>query len=496
MIRLGTGDKFWVLSCPNMNDVDSLDTGGGNGELRYQWHDAVHYRWASEELWFTFIGGVTAFDRDRILESLDDIFESQHINAFAVYPVLGGRYDLVIRAWLSGGIDDLHAAVRGAFGGSVFVESSKVDRIVRHWIWGEDGAPEARAPDESVLAEPLDRLTIHSFNHKSISQELLDELAAKNLVSESIHTTGIKFLMVLNESHLPMTEEMRAWTTRSISEILDSATHIHEKSLYRLDRLGSYLILGRIEREHFYKLDKELLTPIHLGPGSQMTASTRTYLTFHEDLLAFQDALVLPQHIAAAASAESLLERQEGRFVEVKGSATVSLDPWLFTPEKFPKPPRDDSVVQQLLSEIAAFLNTDGGTIMVGAIERDSAKYAGLEGLPGRGRFWLTGIDHDLGVGGWDQFERRLIDLVKRRIKGPCADLVDIDLDEAVAEDGKVVPMAVITVRAPSRRERGFGRWFYLYENTDQPGKFFARFGSESQQIDGLDADQYRKHRS
>lgn len=152
-------------------------------------------------------------------------------------------------------------------------------------------------------------------------------------------------------------------------------------------------------------------------------------------------------------SVRDLLEGDEGDHVEFKASAIRDV----YTDEENPV------LIEEIASTVAAFLNTDGGTILIGVNDDNSIR--GLEwdyqNLPKNQR-------------SWDGYQQRLVNGLGRHLEGSKLGKVTLELEEV---EGKKVCRLEVS-RLPRSvepawmelREKGDGKVLYYRKGpTDEP---------------------------
>ena len=159
-----------------------------------------------------------------------------------------------------------------------------------------------------------------------------------------------------------------------------------------------------------------------------------------------------------------LLAAGESDRVEFKSTARVNLH----TGEK------DARMEQVIAKTIEAFLNSDGGTLVIGVAD---------DGTP-------LGLDSDLAVmkaPDLDRYELWLRDLLTVDLGQNAAALVKVEFPE-IAADGGTLPVCRITCR-PSPRP------VYLRTTKGATPEFWVRSGNSTRQLNVDEATEYVMHR-
>jgi hypothetical protein len=180
--------------------------------------------------------------------------------------------------------------------------------------------------------------------------------------------------------------------------------------------------LGRVDEEpgHFHSIGNGLVSEINERLAAA-GARTHTSYFLQPGFLDFRDELqVRSRPLPAAPDASELLQRQESENFEVKGSVFADLSPYLKgeTGEPTASTDIDSKPLAALMRAILSLLNSGtGGHIVIGAVEeRKYSKSEIVKALPAVGNFRVCGIEIDRNGNDWDQYARRLEQVIEARI--------------------------------------------------------------------------------
>jgi hypothetical protein len=471
----------------------------GSLSLRFQWHPGLREEWAKERLYFWWLGGFPSYNRAEIEDKLRWVLAYNNVSAYAIYELYsGGSSDIMLRAWLSTIRAPLTRSLEQTFGSSVIIETMTVEEIVANWLWSDRPGEQLRQPDASRLREPLGSAEIAKINKQQLTAQEAAKYEKDNIVAPAPYQQGIKFAMLITANRQPRSQDAWANLRRQLVEILDSATSISERSLYFGHGFGRFLVMGRVAYEDYPQIATQLSEPInaHVAPSS-FGARTATYIVATEDFLDFKDEMRLQDEGPPERPVEELLEDEESHLLEVKGSAFIDLNRWLHTGDELTY---SDLIVNEgVLKTITGMLNSDGGTLVVGALETERyADHEALAAFPRCGRFICCGVENDYLGGNWDQFELRLGQIIRSRIRDNPGEWVRINPDGVrMSSDGGTLPMCVITVTSPTRRVEQRNRWFYHYPEGDSgPARFWVRQGNRTIELRGPDIDDHKDDKS
>lgn len=172
-------------------------------------------------------------------------------------------------------------------------------------------------------------------------------------------------------------------------------------------------------------------------------------------------------HPAALGLAQAAIAAGEGPQVEFKSTLLLSVNSW----EKDPQPPlnecRCDKVAKSCLKTVASYLNTRGGTLLVGI--RDNGQWFGLE------NDMKLADPRKQDFDGWELEFRKLID--KNFISKSINSYV---LIEKLEYEGKVAARVEVAERSNITFTRFGGK-----------EEIYIRSGNRSVPIDFLEVEQY-----
>ncbi len=463
-------------------------------EKRVHWHSRTHKDWGKERLYFWRLRFRPTYPRADVERELHTLFTEERIGSYTVYETFGD-WDLLVRLWLPAtlGAQDfknLLAERLGRFNLS-HDDSFEVDSVLRHWVWGES-EPASPSDDRMRHAPPPDR-QITEVNEGHPCRELVTKLSSENLVREVRRSDGIKFAMIVTApvNDLPLDQRPRAQST--LKEIVDRAADVEERSLYHGHGFGAFLILGRVAYRNFDAIRDQLADPIakEIGTG-WIGARTYTMIVASWEFLAFRDELPLARELSdEEIGIEEALSRPEYERVEVKGSAFIDYKVFFV---KNGQRVKNQNITHSVLKAVTGLLNTDGGTLVIGALEPnrfvDVEKM--LNGTPRRGEYACVGIENDWGTGkgaGWDSYQRHLSDLIKKHIEPLATTWIMIDFEQIEHRH-----LARIVVNRPD------DQWYYLHRLDDkgrftEDQQFWVRHGGSTINLQGPDADEYKRVR-
>ncbi len=162
------------------------------------------------------------------------------------------------------------------------------------------------------------------------------------------------------------------------------------------------------------------------------------------------------------------LEKPESGRVEVKGSVQQDLRAYLADGTVKKMDPKDG--VDPILKTIAGFLNTDGGLLLIGAVEEIHFKGTDLSAYPQIGDHRLTGIDVDMD---FDKAERTVTNKIRQHISSVASRMCKISY---FSIEGKEL-MAVEVGKCPMLQ--------------DYQGNIYVRENAQTRQLTGAEVAEF-----
>lgn len=241
---------------------------------KFLWHHRVHQEAAGESLYFWRLGFNPVYDRDTTEAGLKAAARECKIRSFVSYELFGA-YDLLIRVWLPQDCtpDRFQTALIGELApvGLQMCDPFAVKKLLRHWPFMDDGMATLRIPDEHEI-EHL-RLTDIEVVEASVSdapRELVDKLEAQDMlriycppdVSLESDPSGVKFAISISGRNNMSEEDFREFE-QGITDMLDAATRIEQRSLYSGTGFGHFLIIGRVASKHFHSIHSQIVSQVN-----------------------------------------------------------------------------------------------------------------------------------------------------------------------------------------------------------------------------------------
>lgn len=462
----------------------------------YLWHHQLHERKLGESLAYFQLSFVPVYRQEKISTTFLKLLSEHKISSYCIYEIYG-LYDILMRVWLPMGLPAprfariLSDALRNL--GCTRVLPFFVSRHVHHWKWWSDHGMLSPACEH---VEAIDDQHIKMVESGSSSPELVSRLERQHLLRPydsdgSALRGGIKFFVVIPPPQLGVVpaEDMQDKICEWLRGLLASSKDIVEPSMYMGDGFAWLLIKAKMPFTSYCAVD-DLIQKINEMGVEGYYIRTYTYLatgspepfTIERECLSRTDTALLKP---ATMDIASFLSQGENEKFEVK--ASVKFDFARFVHDKsHPVTQSERLAVEGVLKTIVAFLNTQGGDLLIGAVEKHrfekemAESGSGLAGFPVVGEWLVCGINDEYTfTKNLDGFRLMLTDLIRSHIGADASALVSID---PVAYQGRDLAI----VRVP----KGLG-WYYLDNE-----KFYVRRSGSTIALDGVERERYQKSNS
>jgi hypothetical protein len=396
---------------------------------RLAWHFDAHTT-CLEGLRYILLEMHPTYHRAELFSAIRLLCQKESITSYGLYEVYG-PVDLVFSAWIPSERWRLFLEDFKIWKDSVappsHVKSFAIfdaEGCCHHWLWNST----SEHNPENPVAQSLNFLRQHESSTlgsetllRSDNRALLDELSAHHLVRsyEGVRPE-IRFFVMVSMPPSTMPERVRQHFTQQITKIALSVDGIHNIKIYD-SRGHDWILIDASVAFNDYHSIAILQSRINESGIRSYMARTTTYLCTDNvagveeyDELNFRDRAPLPP--VSENYLVTLLSREESPQLEIKGSLRMNMHNFFEKGERKP----DQRVEGKILETIVAFFNSDGGEIVIGALEPDRFKEAlaaEVGKLPLVGRYRLCGIDVDLlAKGGPDAFNVHLGNIMQSRI--------------------------------------------------------------------------------
>ena len=401
------------------------------------WHHDVHDQWADEKLVFVLIAYEPVYNRDVAVERLRRFLAEHEILSYQMYEITS-PHDILVRAWVPKRTSpqDLKDELLKSHYPLVFAQILSVVEIVHHWPWEDDEeqrigqmvGPSGQTLKNGLPAREREKINAIQRERTDASRSaLIRDARANKILCRPEHRPGIRFLfrVKVSQAHVDEPEAMQLLICRLLSEAKHIVTH---PSVYRLEGVEQFLILGQVagKRANFHAISKDLVSPINASAAS---GGSRTYTSFFATpgFLDFRDELRIPAHEQQRPKLglSEIMSQPEGHRLEIKGSGFTDVDPWVRGAKTQPLPSRKPGsdvqtfAVNMLMRAIASLLNSDGGHIVLGALEHshygECPRFQKLPEADPEGVHRYLGLGFEWPKGGWDNYARKLAEVIEHR---------------------------------------------------------------------------------
>ena len=459
--------------------------------MKYIWHYDVHRRY-QESLLYLQLAFLPVYHSKKIHVQIQRLLSEKGICSFCIYETYG-HYDIILRAWLpskespQGFIKELQDKLVPL--GCIRAVPFYVEDNPLHWKWA-DSKPSTS--DLSTLSSEL----VNKVDKNDVNDDAIRSLVKANVLAAYSPAPGIKFFIVVPRPPAGDEPTQSATITliESLRELLADTLDITEPSLYLGTGFAWILVKGKIPFDRFPILGI-FIQKINETGVKLYQVRTYTYLVTDsaEPSSVEREAISgLAINNEGEINIEDFLKREEDDHFEVKGSFMFNIDRYLKNPSQMKELPqnneifRDKSIAHNVCKTVAAFLNTNGGKIILGALEAKryvdilDAKDGFLKRYPQIDQRIIIGIDDELSFkeDGWDGFQRKLVEHVETIIGRNASALINLT-------PNKYNDRTICIVDVPKGAD-----WFYVANK-----EFWVRRASANVQLDGHEADSYKKLR-
>jgi hypothetical protein len=466
-------------------------TAATKGVVRRHWHHDIQEAWGRRRLYFALLQFSRLYPPQEVLEDLKEIAADNDVTTYSSYEVMG-EWDLLARLYVEPFRQRrLEEDIKDRLGQYGLRDQKwlEVHEVVRHWVWanGRRRVGPPRGPEASDIRKIWPRPELRTLNEFEEPRKRRRPAIARKYVDAHLlrfaeHQGGMKLAVAIQHRGPAPDEFMYKHMKDRLATALDDADGwLCERSLYALGRENetTFLVMCRLAGDDaFSRIRFDLLQPIG-DIVKEMNARVTTYPIVSDELVCFADRLPPSVVQPAPMDVKALLEGPETTEFEIKGSAFTPLDEWLKKGKVLSEV--DGYCVSTICKEIVAFLNSGGGSLLVGALEtKRFGSSAALEDYPRNDHNIICGIlDETFRVRGWDIWERKLRDILRSHI-----DPAPINAIEIRFEKYGDIPLGLIAVDAVEPD-------YYLQEKKGK--SYWVREGTSARKLEGPELERHRK---
>ena len=389
-------------------------------EAPFLWHHDLHERIAEEVLYFMFVR-TTPYEQPSLLRNVQKAFDAYHVRSFAVWELFGDR-DLLLRFWLprQESFGDFESSLKDCIQNSygLSLEHFVVNSFECHSEWEGLKSPEAVLSliETSDLRRPT----------KEIPQSRRVRYIKENLATRTgkFQTT----LKVFGIVHMfdPFPEDAARASIENYRKTL-ADERLSGVALFRGSGVGEFFISARVARRDMELLSRSIMPAIQKNGPTYRTRTITHIASLSRPLIRREQLLPTESPFGRYFKAESppteqsvqrSLSEDEGTMFEAKGSVFVGVKAGARRESSAPL--GRTGLLQPVLKTIVAFLNTDGGLLLIGAVEQRDYEFDGLSQKYSKaeavGRHFIVGIQNEYKDGKWDAYERLLQSKIANKI--------------------------------------------------------------------------------
>lgn len=394
------------------------------------WHPDIHFR-LHEYVRYVRVTLKTQYTTEQFFEAFQALCQKWNVKNFTVLEVYG-THDLVIRIFSKQErpfIQDFRDFIEAPTPKMKATPSQWADYgdCLHHWLWAkaDDTDPLPVDPDliEDIVNSPVD---VESRLLEAIGEERLVTLNALRM--ENLPKPGIRFLVFIssaNQADKTMPNDAKAQFANKVVEDVLSIDGITHEEIYQGDNSEWIIVDARVEFENYFAIN-DLKTVLHQSMLASYGCRITTYLCCNNIEGALEQEKLCATHeletppLTEEDIRQYLTQSESGR-MEVKGS--VQQDLRAFLTDGTVKKMEFKDGVDPILKTITGFLNSDGGLLIVGAVEEIYFKGADLSEYPQLGEHRLVGIDTEMD---FDKADRTVTQKIRQQISSVASRLCKI----------------------------------------------------------------------
>ncbi len=262
------------------------------------WNYAVHEA-RQEQLFFWRLGFYPSFISNDVVKAVDEVIAECGVTSVVLYELFG-VHDLLLRVWIPAScpVDNFRLALLDRLSKHYLKTCDPfiVNHAVRHWLF-PNGSPKkddvknlTQSKVEAVEAGRASSAEVTELRHANLVAHFPKNHDSPTDADQS-PLPPIKFaVIVVGEPRLGVRQLDQFEET--VTEALDEAEGLDQRSLYAGFGFGHFLILGAVRPENFYMIDEELITGLNRAHIQQVYDSrTYTYISGVRRYLRFTEKL-------------------------------------------------------------------------------------------------------------------------------------------------------------------------------------------------------------
>ena len=420
------------------------------GNPQYIWHDDVHRQWAKETLYYFRLGFGPTYNRPRILRNLEAILDTTAISSYRRYEIYGST-DILLRAWLPSGQEpgrfcqSLHTQLSSCH--CKVVDPVSITETLYHWLWKDSKQP-ARII-HPALPEFPDVTLIDSINSVPLNRERAKEAISADLVREYRPTDGILlFVLIPRMSHF----DTATLFSQHLVERFAKSKLVRQLAIYRATGTYDLLVKARVQFQKYERIASDFVDVLNQR-ALEHGVKTETLLAAGGGKESYTQVeklnlrTALKSYDFASRDQNFYFSCDESDTLEFKGSLATNLDR-LFLGDGKLEASNEYAINEGAIKAVAALLNTFGGEVVIGLLEKDRYKSIAdkLVTFPQSSKYLAVGIEIEKDYKNWDKLQLRLTDLITKHIKGKKKAMSWIQIRPLSIENKT---LAIISVQPP-----------------------------------------------
>lgn len=441
------------------------------------WHPDIHFR-LHEYVRYVRVSLKTQYTTEQFFEAFKTMCEKWKVENFTVLEVYG-THDLVIRIFSKQErpfIQDFRAFIEAPTPRMKATQTQWADYgdCLHHWLWADGGGASPAEVEPALLQDIIDSpVDVEARLLEDVGEDTLIEKNALRI--EDKPKPGIRFLVFISsaaQSDKSMPNDAKDQFAASVVRDVLSIDGITHEEIYQGENSEWLIVDARVEFGNYFAVN-DLKTVLHQSLLASYGCRITTYLCCNNiDGALEQEKLCATNELEVPPLTEDdvreILVKPESGQVEVKGSVQQDLRAYLKDGTVTKMEPKDG--VDPILKTIAGFLNTNGGVLIIGAVEEIHFKGVDLSAYPQIGDHRLVGIDTNMD---FDKAERTVTNKIRQQISSVASRLCKISYFKI--EDREI--MTVEVRKCPTLQ--------------DYQGNIYARENAQTRQLTGAEVAEF-----
>jgi len=374
---------------------------------------------------YFFVAVKSGYQRDRFFEEFENFCRDSLIVSYKIQEVYGA-FDLILRVWFpSRRFNALAESIKvWLTKRSPNIDVINVSDCSYHWLWDDESEEPNGGPSRTDMEDLLPKVKNGALD----DAEFVDGLKAKGVLRVMDKPKpAIRFLIAISPPSAQISNDAGNTLIDKVRQEVLKTNGLQHVEIYVSDS-NTWIIIEASVRFPNYGSISKLVSKLQISGLRDWDCRTTTFICC-DNVLGSKEIDFISTELQESARETDrddlikFLGMHEGINLEIKGSWRIDIVNYLNTGTIKILPEMTDKILQT----ISAFLNTAGGTIVIGALEPERVKKILNKELPKVGKHLICGVDPDqLKKGGFDAIQRTVTQSVRSKISATAAQIVSV----------------------------------------------------------------------